>query len=224
LVGGVFAFVTGLPVSLFNGCVVGEPAAREQLAEAVGWVTARSVPYRIWIAERLLGDLGDVPRRLGIGAGPEPYPNMVLHPVPAPPAPAAGVTVASVDEPGLDEFVDVSVDIGLPRELAADVFSPDLAADPDVRLFTGRLGREAVGTALAIRTGDVSGVYNVSVVPRARRRGVGAALTWAAVAAGRAWGCDPIVLQASAMGLSLYRAMGFRTVKPYAMFTQKTAS
>lgn len=222
-VGGVFAFVTGQPVSLFNGCVVSEPAAPEQLAEAARWVGARSVPYRIWIAERFLRDLGEVPGGLGIDADPEPYPNMALHPVPAPPAPAAGVTVVPVDQGGLDEFLDVSVELGLPRELAVDMFSPALAADPEVRLFAGRLGGKAVGTSLAIRTGAVSGVYNVAVVPRARRRGVGAALTSAAVAAGRAWGCEPVVLQASAMGLGLYEAMGFRTVQPYAMFTAVAA-
>ncbi len=57
-----------------------------------------------------------------------------------------------------------------------------------------------------------------AAIPSARRHGVGSALTWAAVDAGRAWGCDTIVLQASEMGFPIYAAMGFRTVVEYTVF------
>jgi ribosomal protein S18 acetylase RimI-like enzyme len=77
-----------------------------------------------------------------------------------------------------------------------------------------------VGTALAIRSERASGVYSVGTLPAARRLGVGAALTWAAVVAGREWGYDTVVLQSSAMGFSLYEAMGFRTVTPYTVFSR----
>jgi len=78
------------------------------------------------------------------------------------------------------------------------------------------------GGSVAIRTGDVSGVYAVGTIARARRRGIGTAASWAAVAAGRAWGCDTIVLQASEMGLPIYRAMGFRTIVSYSEFRLAT--
>ena len=76
-----------------------------------------------------------------------------------------------------------------------------------------------MGTSVAIRSDSASGVYNVLTLERARRRGVGTALTWAAVAAGKAWGLDTIVLQSSPMAESMYRAMGFRLVAPYAVFS-----
>ena len=107
-----------------------------------------------------------------------------------------------------------------PPELAGRLYSEAFAADPDVQLFTARLEGRAVGAAAAIRTGNVSGVYAVGTLPVARRRGVGTAATWAAVAAGRAWGCDTVVLQSSEIGHSVYRAMGFRTVVSYADFTR----
>jgi GNAT superfamily N-acetyltransferase len=71
---------------------------------------------------------------------------------------------------------------------------------------------------MAIRTGDVAGVYAVGTLERARHHGVGAAATWAAVSAGQAWGCNTIVLQSSEMGLPVYTAMGFRTVTRYAIY------
>ena len=99
-----------------------------------------------------------------------------------------------------------------------------MAADPDVRLFTGRLDGRPVATSIAIRSGDVSGVYGVGTHESARRRGVGTAVTWAAVEAGRAWGCDTIVLQASDMGLPVYERMGFRTVVSYETFAARRSS
>jgi GNAT superfamily N-acetyltransferase len=108
----------------------------------------------------------------------------------------------------------------VPPDTARRLFSASFAADPDVRLFTGRLEGRAVGTAVAIRSDDVSGVYAVGTLPAARRRGVGTATTWAAVRAGQAWGCDTIVLQASEMGYPMYSAMGFRTAVMYAQFAR----
>jgi GNAT superfamily N-acetyltransferase len=217
-VDGVFAFATGLPLALFNGCVVVEPAPADQLDAAIDWVAHRGAPYRVWIADSLVPTLGGVALAHGLRGEDRPYPGMVLHPVPELPRPAAGVIVDAVAPSDLERFLQVSIDAGMPPDPARQLFSPSFAADPDVRLFIGSLDGRPVGTAVAIRTGGVSGVYAVGTVPAARRRGVGTALTWAAVEAGRAWGCDTTVLQASEMGLPIYEAMGFRTVVEYSVF------
>jgi GNAT superfamily N-acetyltransferase len=219
-VGGVFAFVTGIPLSLFNGCLVVAPATPGQLETAMDWIDARDVPHRVWIAEPFVADVGDVPPARGFQRNPAPYPGMVLHPAPEPPAPPAGVTVVPVTESALDAYVALTVEGGMEPDAARRLFSPSFAVDPDVRLFVGLLDGQAVGTSVAVRSGDVSGVYAVGTSPTARRRGVGTATTWAAVAAGRDWGCDTIVLQASEMGYPIYQAMGFRTVITYAQFAR----
>jgi GNAT superfamily N-acetyltransferase len=219
-VGGVFAFVTGIPFALFNGCVIVEGATTGQLEAAMDWVASRALPHRVWIAESFAASLGDVPLARGFRRDERPYPGMVLHPVPDPPAPPVGVTVAPVTEVGLDEFLAVSIEGGMSPEAARQLYPASFAADPDVQLFTGRLDGRAVGTAVAIRSEDASGIYAVGTRPPARRRGVGTALTWAAVEAGRAWACDTIVLQASPMGFPVYEAMGFRTVVSYAQFAR----
>jgi GNAT superfamily N-acetyltransferase len=219
-IGGVFAFATGLPLSLFNGCVVVEPASPADLETALDWIGKRGAPHRLWVAESLFSALGYVAIARGYVRDPEPYPGMVLHPPPVSPPPSIGVTVIRADASRLDEYLGVSVEGGLSAELAQRLYSPSFAADPDVRLFVGRLDGRPVGTSVAIRSGDVSGVYAVGTLPVARRRGVGTALTWAAVEAGRAWGSHTVVLQASEMGLPMYEAMGFRTVIRYAQFTR----
>jgi ribosomal protein S18 acetylase RimI-like enzyme len=77
--------------------------------------------------------------------------------------------------------------------------------------FVARRDGEPVGTASILLAAGVAGVYNVTTLPAARRRGVGAETTRAALAATRAetdlaWA----VLHSSEMGLRIYRALGFR--------------
>jgi GNAT superfamily N-acetyltransferase len=216
---GVFAFVTGLPIGMFNGCIVARPAAPEDLTSALDWVAARDVPYRLWIHEELTDGFAQIVREWGMEQHSWLIPQMVLEGSPELPASAPGVTVRSVsDGRSMDEFRHVIVDDGTPEYVAQRLFSDGMAADPDVELLLASLDGRVVGTSLAIRTDDVAGVYAVGTLAHARRRGVGTAATWAAVAAGRAWGCDTFVLQASDMGFPIYRAMGFRTVVRCAIF------
>jgi GNAT superfamily N-acetyltransferase len=216
--GGVFAFVTGLPIGMFNGCIVTAPAAGE-LGAALDWIVEHDVPYRLWIHEELADQLAETVRERGMEQGAWLMPQMVLQPVPEPPSPTPEVRVGAVSDPrSLDEYRRVSIEDGTSENVARRLFSDSFAADSDVQLLIAYLADRAVGTSLAIRTGDVSGVYAVGTLPEARRRGVGTAATWAAVAVGRDWGCETVVLQASEMGFPVYRAMGFRTVVRYALF------
>ena len=74
----------------------------------------------------------------------------------------------------------------------------------------GRLDGRPVATASVLLDGGIAGVYDVSTVPGARRRGIGTALTVAALQLGRADGYEIAFLQPSAMGRRLYERLGFR--------------
>jgi GNAT superfamily N-acetyltransferase len=217
---GIFAFATGLPLPLFNGTVVTQPTTPAELEASLQWVSDRSIAHRAWIAEDLVDELGEIPPVHGLQRESVPYPGMVLHPPPDAPAPSAEVTVEPVADTGLDEFVGVCIEGGLPLDLAQRLFPPSFVGDPEVQLFVGRLDGRPVGTSIAIRSRSASGIYNVGTLVDARRHGIGRALTWAAAAAGRAWGSDVIVLQSSPMALPMYSDMGFRTVSPYTTFTK----
>ncbi len=197
-----FTFATGLMIPTFNGCIVTLPIAASELTESLEWLSSRELPYEVSIAEPLAPELADVVVGSGLSINRVPYPGMVLHPVPASPALPPDVTVVPGLVPGLADYLPAS-----------------FAADPDVRVFNARLDGRPVGISIAIRTGDVAGVYAVGTRPESRGRGVGTAATWAAVDAGSEWGADTIVLQASEMGLSLYQRMGFRTVVRYVKFS-----
>jgi ribosomal protein S18 acetylase RimI-like enzyme len=61
----------------------------------------------------------------------------------------------------------------------------------------------------------VAGIYNVTTPPAYRRRGIGTALTAAALLAGRDRALRTGILQATAEGEPVYRRMGFTTVGEY---------
>ena len=76
-------------------------------------------------------------------------------------------------------------------------------------LLVGRVEGCAVARALAVVHGGVVGVHNVYVPPSRRRRGYGAAITAAAVDAGREMGATAACLEATDLGEPVYRRMGF---------------
>ena len=75
----------------------------------------------------------------------------------------------------------------------------------------GRPVGHAVVSVTAGRLG-VAGLYDVGVERGERRRGIGRAVTLAALDVARSLGCGVATLNATPEGEALYRAMGFRSV------------
>ena len=218
-VGGVFSFATDLPIALFNGCIVVQPARAEDVEESVAWIRSHDVPFGVWIDERLAPLAAAGAERAGLQRRAAPYPAMGMGPIPEAPPAASGVTVRAVTGDDLVAYYALQEAGGTPADLARRAIPPAFAADPRVRVFVAELDGDPVGNAIAIRTGSVLGVYAVGTLPSARGRGVASAATWACLQAGRSWGCDMAVLQSSAMAMSMYRRMGFQDVVAYAVYT-----
>lgn len=216
--GAVTAFTTGVPIGIFNGCIGPTPAFGE-IEAALDWVGEGGVPHCLWTPEDLAPAVAPIAKERRMEASDWILPHMALSSPAQAPSAAPGVAVRPADDArALAEFRNVLVADGMASDMAARLFGASLLDDDDVRLFVAALDGRTAGTAMAIRTGDVAGVYAVETTTDARRRGVATAATWAAVSAGRAWGCDPIVLQSSRMGYRVYEAMGFRTVARHAIF------
>jgi GNAT superfamily N-acetyltransferase len=89
-----------------------------------------------------------------------------------------------------------------------------LVAENAVALLAYR-GSEPVAIAMTIVNHGVAGIYWVGTTEGARGRGLGRALTAAAVNAGFDLGAEFASLQASPMGEPIYRAMGFEKIFDY---------
>ena len=93
-------------------------------------------------------------------------------------------------------------------------------ADPSrFHLLVARLAGESIATALAFDHDGDCGVFNVSTLERARRRGLGTALTTRLLHDALERGCSTASLQSTAMADRVYAAVGFRdlgTILEYA--------
>ena len=96
--------------------------------------------------------------------------------------------------------------------------SPDLLETPNWDLFLGRLNGEPVATGLGYTSGGITGLWGIATLPDFRGRGLGSAITWAAVHAGKRWGSRATYLWATEMGFPVYLKMGFRHVENKAIW------
>lgn len=86
--------------------------------------------------------------------------------------------------------------------------------------FTGLLDGEPVAVSSLVMTRGLAGLYAVGTLPHVRGRGIGAAMTRHAMAEGLRRGAKMVTLQATDMGLPVYKRIGFRTVFHYQAYLQ----
>ena len=94
-------------------------------------------------------------------------------------------------------------------ELIAALADKGLGRFAVVHHLLARFDGEAIGCSAAVVTDSVVGVEHVVTSARHRGKGVGTALTRAAIAEGRARGATAAILTASPDGLGIYRRLGF---------------
>ena len=128
-------------------------------------------------------------------------------------APPAGLEITPVvDEAGLWQWVAAmgpAFDDESRRAHFELYASLGLGADLPWRHYLGRLEGAPVAAASLFLGAGVAGIYNVAVEPRVRRRGIGSAITLAALRAARDEGFATVVLQSSGAGVRLYQRLGF---------------
>lgn len=90
-----------------------------------------------------------------------------------------------------------------------DIFDNVVFAPP-FQTYLAFLNHKPVATAQLFAFAGVAGVYNITCLPEARGRGIGTALTVAPLLAARKMGYRVGILQASELGLNVYRKLGFQ--------------
>lgn len=102
-----------------------------------------------------------------------------------------------------------------PGELAV---TTSLLHLPNTELFAANVGNEVAAVSMLYQTGDVAGIYWVGTKKAYQGKGLGGAVTRAALHAGQRKGCSVATLQASDAGEMLYRKLGFELI-PYAKYS-----
>lgn len=222
-------YISPLPVDYFNGVQRARlPDDRDQLdaviAETMARFEARDMPMLWWLDPTTTpATLGERLTAYGLETNPGP-PAMAVE-ISALSAPVAipGVSMAHVtDAAGAAEWARVAtVGFDMPAEIIAPLtsFAAGSLTDPTLALYLGSRDAQAVATSMSYLRAGVAGIYTVATVPEARRLGIGAEMTRLALLdAGKA-GYRAGILQASGMGVSVYRALGFQTVFNYLLYS-----
>jgi ribosomal protein S18 acetylase RimI-like enzyme len=224
-------FVTpGVPVPLFNHAyytrIVKEGDIDARIAAVVGGFAEHEVPF-MWTVGPFAqpSDLGERLESRGLSRADElPAMAVDLHGLNEDVSFPSGLDVERVGDPEvLRECVEVMrVGFGLP-ELTSEVFfeaftDVGLGEESPLRSYIGRLDGEAVAASSLLVAAGVGGIYNVATLPEARRQGLGAVVTLEALRAAREIGYRIGVLQSSAMGLGVYRRLGFERYGTYTVY------
>jgi GNAT superfamily N-acetyltransferase len=217
---GVLLLGSGVPVGLFNPALVSAPPsdAAALVAEVVEHYAGLGAPFVLYFRDAYANGLAEAAAAAGLVEHYRP-PLMLLDPIVPAPAPPTGLEIVEVDASNLDDCRAVLAEgFGMPLDLVRPAFPPTLLEVEPMTSFLALVDGVAAGTAATFVTDDIAGIYNVATVPAQRGKGVGAAVTWAAVQAGGRAGATRSILQASGAGAPVYERMGFTTPDRYRQF------
>jgi ribosomal protein S18 acetylase RimI-like enzyme len=224
----VVAVATDLPLSFFNvvtGARLDAGEAATAIRQTLVPFRAKAVPCRWWVGP------SSRPADLGAHLAAEGMSHRYD-------APAMAADLADLDEAPLPPAVTIepvrnaaamqrwlAVFLAVFERPASDgrwwlAAYAALGFGPDApwQHFVASLAGQPVATASLFSGGGAAGVYHVGTVATARGRGVGSAVTRAAMLAGRRRGDRLAVLQSSEMGLGVYQALGFAVCAQLAMY------
>ena len=215
----------GLPIARVNSATAArfEPASADaRIDDVVEWFERRRVPF-VWrlgptdrppdLQDRLLakGFALDPDELLGMAASLVDLPSIEL--------PDGAVIELVRDSTAFREWLDVMVaGFGMPPQIG-DAFvafgTLGFGDEQPTRAILARLDGRAVATALGVFAGDGIVIANVTTLPGERGRGLGRAVTLAAMRVGADAGARLAVLQSTDMGHGVYRRLGFEDFGRY---------
>lgn len=208
-------FVSGIPSSVMNGLCSKTSFANNGLDDGFRFLQSRNVPFLWWVRPTAQsGDLAGYAAARGLTYGMDLYgmatdllefhddhavdPELSIKPV--------------RDAETLNYWLDAAFDgFELPGNIrnASYDFFEGLGFDFPMRSYVGLVNGKPVASSQLLLAGGVAGFYWVSTVPGMRRKGLGMALTSVSLGQAREMGYRIGVLHSSAMGLGVYRRLGF---------------
>lgn len=202
----------------------------ELLERARTWFAVRKRGFAVWTragaeedrdlieaVERAgLRNVYEMPEMVLAGAAATAWPTSEGEP----PAGVELRRVASADDAA--EYWQVATesyaDIGFPPEIFAYYENNEYLWTDGAVAFLAHVDGRPAAISMTIVSHGVAGIYWVGTTEEARGRGLGCTMTAAAVNAGLALGAGSASLQASHMGESIYRRMGFETIFDYRLY------
>lgn len=226
---GVTWFTTGLPHPLFNGVMTSQ-LAREDMDRRIDDLI-REFRVRHLPLEWTVGT-STVPQEIGRHLEAKGLRHLVrvpgmavsLHEVADAPLPDGLTIEPTRDRTEFETAMRIALaTFEIPVEFAPRLADLEEAMPSDHRdamqTYLGRYRGKAVASSVLFASAGVAGVYFVGTLPEVRRRGFAGAMTAAALHEGERRGYRFGALQATSLGVSVYRRLGFRTYSEFAIYS-----
>lgn len=210
--------MTDIPFPVFNS-VMRAQLTPTRIAVVVDSITAqaksRNVPLLWWTGPTTQpADLGKYLESHGfVSAGDVPGMAVILENLNENISMPDGFTIQQVkDNETLKHWGQVSAKgFGWPDFAGEGFYDLLQHVDPNsIWAYIGLLNGEPVATSMLALGAGVAGIYNVATIPEARRQGIGALMTLIPLHEARRIGYKVGILQASEMGVKVYRSLGFQ--------------
>lgn len=225
--GGLLIAATGILVAALNRAYVTSPLTNpdSQLREAISYFDARRLPFTV----RLREGIDPVSERAAEAHGLRhsgTLPTMALSSLRVGEEGPVGLRVEEIKDPEMlrRHLEVVAAAFGWPPAFSRRLIPSRLLEAQGARFFLGYVDGQPVAASQLVMTQRTAGIYYAATLEPFRRRGFGTTMTLHALRTGAAAGCRVAILQASEMGLALYKRMGFRTVAAYRTYIRPTAS
>jgi GNAT superfamily N-acetyltransferase len=219
---GVIRSISDIPMSLFNS-IMGAVLPEEDVESTIEYVMmdakARKVPVLWWVGPSTRPvDLGDKLKNSGFSVDDDgPGMAVVLENLNKELQLPEGISIwAAQDDSSWWEWCrTMALGFEIPRaklDFAVDSWHYLLSrlSSETTIAYIAYLNEKPVATSMLQLGAGVAGIYAVATVPEARRKGVGAQVTRYPLMQARGMGYKVGVLQASEMGYSVYRSLGFQ--------------
>lgn len=217
-------FRSGLGTPQFNGVVRVRSLSTIEQAVATARAHLAGVPWWWWVGPD--SPEGTPTALEQSGAAELTVVPVMVRPLDRVTQPSDALTdLRIVEVRDLDRLTELvrtyGTSMGIPSELEADMVRIESKRqdNADIVRLAAVLDGRVVGTTVVITAEEVAGIFLVHVAEAHRRRGIGGALTAAALQVGRERGMRLAALVASPAGEPLYRRFGFTTVSEYRIFT-----
>jgi len=209
----VLAVRTGLPLTFLNGVARTSfgPDAEDRIRETVAWFRDRGTPFRWWLTPSVQPP--DLIRKLAANGLRHFYFATGMAADISDGGPIRDVSgleiIRVADQSTLSTWIDVFAEGFSMPDKAKTVWRDVYSRLDTWRHFLGILDGKPIATTSLCLGGAIGGIFHVVTLPEARGRGVGAAITAAALRDAASAGCRVAALQSSEMAVSVYRSIGF---------------
>jgi len=211
--------ISDIPFPLFNSVLrtrLAPDVAEQAIATAIARCRSRGVPLLWWTwPSTRPQNLGSLLKARGFTE--EDFPGMAidLRKLSESRAALARLRIELVDDPRKRKNWSHILRVGfeLP-EIVEEAFSDCAALDFTRRgsLYNhiGWMEGQPLATSTLFLGAGVAGIYNVTTIPEARRKGIGSAMTLAALNEARTLGYRVGIIHSTPIASNVYRKLGFK--------------